>query len=91
MRVRGYNIYLLVGAVLYLKRRPCDEESELRGQEPNRLGQGGVLVLDAVGLVDQEVAPSVPSRNRRGHTHTDRRTEGSRGGTGPDGGTRRRF
>lgn len=42
----------------YLKGSSRDEEAELCGQKPDSLGQRGVLVLDAVGLVDQQVTPS---------------------------------
>ena len=51
------SINLRVKLLTNLQGSSGDEETELRSEEPDGLGQGRVLVLDAMGLVDQQVAP----------------------------------
>mmetsp|Transcript_32858 Transcript_32858/g.77904 ORF Transcript_32858/g.77904 Transcript_32858/m.77904 type:complete len:460 (-) Transcript_32858:740-2119(-) len=40
-----------------LQRRPCDEEPVVCVHHPHHPGEDGVLVLDAVGLVDDDISP----------------------------------
>ena len=60
-------------AATNLQGSSCDKEAELRGEEPDSLGQGRVLVLDAMSLVDQQVAP--PDKTKRREKYSTMETE----------------